>query len=136
MRITQELDYALRVIAFLSSTEENKVEARKISYEEKIPLRFLLKLLGKLAASNIVKSFRGANGGYSLNMLPEEITLKKVYEAIEGEIYINKCMEDPHSCNLGKAEQCKVHKALYRVQRVLIQELESINFKDILEDRI
>lgn len=136
MKITQEVDYALRVMLFLSKSTENRVEARKISEEENIPLRFLLKLLRKLTNSGIVKSYRGVKGGYALNMPPEEITLKMVVEAVEGELYINRCMENPEYCNRGKREGCLVQKALCRVQNTLIKELNSINFKDIMNDNI
>ncbi len=136
MKITQEVDYALRVMLFLSKSKESRVEARRISEEENIPLRFLLKLLRKLTTADIVKSFRGVKGGYALNMLPENITLRMVVEAVEGELYINKCMENPEYCNLGRRENCLVHKALSRVQKALIKELDSINFKDIMNNNI
>lgn len=134
MRITQEADYGFRVILYLSKLGfGKKVEAKTISQDENIPLRFLLKLLRKLTQSGIVKSYRGVNGGYTLNQLPENITLKDVIESIEGPIYINRCLYDPEHCNLKRSSSCGVHSTLATVQLKLIEELESINFKDILD---
>lgn len=135
MRITQEADYGFRVILYLSKLGYGeKIEAKTISIEENIPLRFLLKLLRKLTQVNIIKSYRGVNGGYALNQLPEDITLKDVIEAIDGPIYMNRCLYDPDHCNLKRSHKCGVHNALASVQAKLIKELESINFKDILDE--
>ncbi|WP_411681034.1 RrF2 family transcriptional regulator [Clostridium thailandense] len=133
MRITQEVDYSLRVIFYLSKLGyDKKIEAKFISEHENIPLRFLLKLLRKLTHAKIIKSYRGVNGGYALNMLPKDITLKDVIEVIDGPIYMNRCLCDPSYCNLNRADKCDVHFALAKVQNNLINDLKSINFDDIL----
>lgn len=137
MRITQEADYGFRVILYLSKLGYGeKIEAKAISKDENIPLRFLLKLLRKLTQADIIKSYRGVNGGYALNQMPENITLKDVISAIDGPIYINRCLYDPNHCNLKRSHSCGVHNALATVQIKLIRELESINFKDILDGNI
>jgi Rrf2 family iron-sulfur cluster assembly transcriptional regulator len=133
MKVTQEGDYALRVILYLYEHGVGKrVEAKVISESENIPPRFLLKLLRKLAASGIIKSYRGTGGGYAIVKSPAEVTVKEVIEAIEGPIYFNKCLNDPAACNLGRAETCRIHKAFENVQLRLIQELDDSTFEKIL----
>ncbi|MCT8977234.1 Rrf2 family transcriptional regulator [Clostridium sp. CX1] len=137
MKITQEADYAFRVVFYLSKLGYGeKIEAKVISEEENIPLRFLLKLLRKLTQANIIKSYRGVNGGYSLNQMPEDISLKDVIEAIDGPIYINRCLYNPEECNLNRTSRCQIHNALAKVQNKLVNELDGITFKDILEKKI
>lgn len=132
MRLTQETDYAFRIIYYLSKLGYNhKVEAKVLAEDEKIPLRFLLKIYRKLMGAGIVRSYRGKNGGYALMKKPEEITLKDVFEAIEGTLYINRCLYDKELCNLKRADYCKVNKVLNKIQNKLIFEMESVNFKDI-----
>jgi Rrf2 family protein len=134
MRLSQEADYAIRVVLFLSQLNYGEVVgARTIADHEAISLRFLLKLLQKLIKAGILQSFRGIKGGYALAKLPEDINLKEVIEAIGGPIYLNRCLYDPEYCNLHRAEHCKAHRALYDVNRLLTGKLESINFKNILE---
>ncbi len=136
MKITQEADYALRVILHLSKLGYGeKVEARIISEEEELPLRFLLKLLRKLKKAGIVVSFRGVKGGYALNKQPKDINLKDVIEAIDGPICINRCIYDPKYCNAGKNGNCQIHKTLCKIQKKLVNELEAVDFQDILEQR-
>lgn len=137
MKITQEADYGFRVVLYLSKLGYGeKIEAKVISEEENIPLRFLLKLLRKLTQKGIIKSFRGINGGYSLNKQPKDISLRDIIEAIDGPIYINRCLYDPDHCNLKRSNKCSVHKALSRIQVKLINELESIHFSDMLNEKI
>lgn len=134
MKITQEADYGLRVILYLSKLEYGvRVDAATIAEDENIPLRFLLKLLRKLIAPEILKSYRGVNGGYSLNKPPEEITLKDVIEAIDGLICVNRCISDSAYCTAKKGNKCEIHKALSGVQESLTLQLSKINFRDLKE---
>ncbi|MGJ0908620.1 RrF2 family transcriptional regulator [Clostridium botulinum] len=136
MKITQEADYALRVILYLSKLGYGeRVEARIISEQEGLPLRFLLKLLRKLTKSGIVVSFRGVKGGYALNKQPKDINLKDVIEAIDGPICINRCIYDPRYCNAGKNGNCEIHRSLCKIQRKLVSELEDVNFQEILDQK-
>ncbi|WP_027632477.1 RrF2 family transcriptional regulator [Clostridium hydrogeniformans] len=135
MKITQEVDYALRVILYLSKLGfGEKIEAKVISENENVPHRFLLKLLRKLTQAGIVKSYRGVTGGYALNKRPEHVSLYDVVVAIDGPIYVNRCLNDKDNCNKSNTDFCKIHKALASVQQNLIDNLESINFGDLLKE--
>jgi Rrf2 family protein len=134
MKITQEADYAMRVILYLSKLEyDSKVDAKTISEHEGLPFRFLLKLLRKLIEAGIIKSYRGINGGYALNKFPENISFKDVIEAIDGPICVNRCIVDPAYCNLKRGNHCDIHKALGVVQENLVEQLSQINFKNLSE---
>ena len=129
MRITQETDYALRILDYLSVTDKEIVGASVLSEELNIPVRFALKILRKLNLYGITKANRGDSGGYFLQMKPEDINYKMVVEAIEGEIYINKCLQDRGCCNRRmKKDTCIINKNLRNIQEVLNKELEKYNF--------
>ncbi|MDT8717186.1 Rrf2 family transcriptional regulator [Clostridium sp. 19966] len=132
MKITQEADYALRVVLYLSKLGyDNKMDAATIAEHEGLPLRFLLKLLRKLITADIIKSYRGVNGGYALNKLPEDITFKDVIQAIDGPICVNRCIYDPSYCNVHRSNKCEIHNALSQVQIDLLAQLGKINFKNL-----
>ena len=130
MKITREADYALRIVAMIAE-EGRQIEAKVIAEKNEIPYRFTLKILRKIVQSGIIKSYRGVNGGYVLNKAPSEITLKDVIEVIDGKIAINKCMEESGICKNDGV--CRIQKQLYRVQKVLSEELEKITFEDVLK---
>lgn len=133
MRITQEGDYALRVVRYLYKYGNGgRVEAKVISEKENIPLRFLLKLLRKLTAAGIIRSYRGTGGGYSIARSPRDVSIRAVIEAIEGPITVNRCLLDPAACNLNRAGHCDIHRALGKIQKSLLADLEDANFESIL----
>lgn len=133
MRITQESDYALRVVLYLYKYGMGKrIEAKAISSHENVPPRFLLKLLRKLAAAGIIESYKGYDGGYAITKPPESVSILDVLEAIEGPVIINKCLADETMCNAGKAKTCQMHKALESVQKDLVDEMSAINFCKLL----
>lgn len=134
MKITQETDYAFRILLFLGRLGQGtKVDAKTISDTEGVTLRFTLKILRKLTISRIVVSFRGVNGGYALNNSPSKISMKEVIEAIEGPIYLNKCLYDEKNCNLARSAGCKLHKTFSGVQQKIVEEFENISLQDILD---
>ena len=137
MKITQEADYGLRVVLYLCKLGYGeKAESKMISEKEGIPQRFLLKLLRKLIQVDILKSYKGVKGGYAINKLPEQISLKDVIEAIDGPVCVNRCVIDPNFCNMKKSGVCIVHRAMIKVQKNLNAELASINFRQLVDGEI
>jgi Rrf2 family transcriptional regulator, iron-sulfur cluster assembly transcription factor len=137
MGITQECDYALRVVLFLSEKPVNeRVEAKIISESLNIPFRFLLKLLRKLSMAGILNSYRGVGGGYSLAKNPEDITMKEVIEVIDGPIFVNRCLYDVAYCNMNHSNTCNIHHVLNGIQSRLESDLIKVNFKNMLSKNI
>lgn len=137
MRISQEADYAIRVVLYLSELGYGEIAgAKSIADHEAISLRFLLKLLRKLIKSGIIRSLRGIKGGYVLAKPPEKINLKEVIEAIDGPICLNRCLDDPEFCNKHYTPHCKAHKVLNSVNQKLVAELERTDFLSILKQDI
>ncbi len=135
MKITQESDYAMRIVLFLCRLGVGKkIEAKAISEAEGVTLRFTLKILRKLTHSGIIASFRGVNGGYALAREPQEITMRDVIEAVEGEIFINRCLNSKENCNIQRGNVCAVHKELAKIQRSLLENLSSVTFKKLMGD--
>ena len=81
MHITRETDYAIRIVYCLANTQGRK-DAGTISEEMGVTLRFSLKILHKLVKCGIVKSYKGAKGGYELSRPASEINLKQVISNI------------------------------------------------------
>lgn len=135
MNINQECDYAFRIVLMLSKEGlDNKIDAKTLSENGNIPLRFLLKLTRKLTQAGIVKSYRGVNGGYAITKEPKNITLKDVVEAIQGPIIVTRCTYDKNACSANKITHCSVHKSLISIQNTMINELEKVNFDTLKND--
>jgi Rrf2 family protein len=85
MRISAKADYAVRAVAELAAAEGDKpVKAERVATAQGIPLNFLENILGELRHAGVVRSHRGAEGGFRLAKPPEEITVADVIRAVEG----------------------------------------------------
>lgn len=136
MQLNQATDYAFRAVLHLANLPPDEVvAAQAIAAREEIPMRFLLKIMRSLTRAGIVKSFRGVEGGYALAKPPGAITLLDVVEAVEGPIYINRCLLDQQYCSKHWANRCVIHHILEGIQTNLLQQLGSHNFGQLLQQK-
>ena len=85
VRISAKVDYALRAMAELAADPEGgPVKAEEIARAQEIPLKFLLGILNELKRAHLLRSQRGAEGGYQLRRPASEISLADVIRAIDG----------------------------------------------------
>ncbi|MFZ0387171.1 MAG: Rrf2 family transcriptional regulator [Solirubrobacteraceae bacterium] len=85
MRISAKADYAVRAVAELAATDgEKPVKAERIANAQGIPLNFLENILGELRHAGIVRSHRGAEGGFRLAKPADQLTVADVIRAVEG----------------------------------------------------
>jgi Rrf2 family protein len=85
MRISAKADYAVRAVVELAAAEGDKpVKAERVATAQDIPLNFLENILGELRHAGIVRSHRGAEGGFRLAKPANEITVADVIRAVEG----------------------------------------------------
>ncbi len=132
MNINQATDYGFRAVLFLATQPAGEVvEAQAIANSQVVPMRFLLKIMPSLIKAGIVRSQRGVGGGYALAREPKDITLLDVLEAIEGPIYLNRCLMDEDLCSKQGPPACLVHQALANIQQQLIDAFASYSFADL-----
>jgi Rrf2 family protein len=85
VRISAKADYAVRAAVELAATaDERPVKAERIATAQAIPLNFLENILGELRHAGVVRSHRGAEGGFRLARPPDQITVADVIRAVEG----------------------------------------------------
>ena len=85
MRISAKVDYAVRAVVELAAANSEKpIKAERIATAQSIPLNFLENILGELRHAGIVRSHRGAEGGFRLARPPTEVTVADVIRAVEG----------------------------------------------------
>ena len=97
MRITQETDYAFRIVSYLAANDGKVVGAPQIAESEGVTKRFTLRILRKLNLAGITDAKRGSKGGYFLKKAKEEITLYDILVAVDGPIVINRCLQKEDS---------------------------------------
>ncbi len=136
MHITLETDYAIRIITYLIR-ERQCVDAKKISDETEVTLRFALKILRKLVAAGFVNSFKGVKGGYEYaKESPKDLSLYDVIVVIEGECFLSRCLDVRIGCNRRNASNrsdcCKVQREFAKVSAHLKNDLKEITFERLI----
>ncbi len=103
MEISCKSEYALLALIELASHYDGgePLQIRQIAAEQNIPDRYLEQLLATLRRGGIVKSQRGAKGGYILAREPRKITLLEVMGCLEG--LSNSPEEEPNPKTLESA---------------------------------
>jgi len=85
MRISLKIDYAVRAMICLAADDTgDPVKADTIARAQDIPLKFLLGILNDLKRARLLRSQRGAEGGYTLAKPGEDISVADVIRAIDG----------------------------------------------------
>lgn len=132
MRITLESDYALRILTTLAKYDEI-VDAGTLSEETSVTPRFTLKILHKLVGEGIVRSYKGVMGGYRLLLPPEEITLKRIIELIDGPIAIARCLDTGETCRYKEDKTaCIYHHIFDAISLDVAKKLGAITIADVL----
>ncbi len=131
MHITLEADYAIRIILHLAKSDKRQ-DANAIANASDVTVRFALKILRKFVANGILKSYKGAQGGYELIKAPSEISLKEVIETVEGEYFISRCLMEGHVCARNAGGMCKVNKAFGEISEIVKDKLSNITIDTLL----
>lgn len=138
MRITNESDYALRILYVLSSSNNDGapvvINAADIAERADVSLRFALKILRKLSLAGIITSKKGSSGGYYLQKNPSAISLGEIIETIEGQIHITNCTQSDYECprSSNPDDPCRYHHIFCELTHGLRDQLYSINLTNVL----
>src|SRR5439155_7237453 len=84
VRVSAKADYAIRAMVELAASDGGPLKAERIAQAQEIPLKFLENIMTDLRQGGLVRSQRGADGGYWLARPAEEITLAHVIRTVEG----------------------------------------------------
>lgn len=131
MHITLEADYAIRTVFYLL-TADKRQDAKSISEQTGVTLRFSLKILRKLVISGIAVSFKGTRGGYEIAKKPEEISLREVIEAVDGPYSISRCLSGDYICSKVHKNPCKVKEAFEDISNIVRSKLEDMTFDKLI----
>jgi len=130
MQFTRATEYAALGVLHLSTLEPGVVvSTEEIARRRKVPAKFLAGVTRDLVRAGIVNAHRGRNGGVSLALPPAEITLRDVYEAVEGQMHVADCMRPQSRCiRLG---ECALTEVWSRLQDRLLAELAGVTFENL-----
>lgn len=128
---TRNADYAIRILGCIAAAEENTVTVTDIAKKLNMPRSFLRKILQMLSSKELLKSFKGAGGGFSLAVKPENITIFSVIEIFQGPFKLMEHVFRGKVC--PEIKNCPLKKKIDKMEEELIIKLKSITITDLLK---
>ena len=136
MRITTWAEYGVICTLHLAQrASAGPVTGREIAAKERLPADYVEQILLRLRRAGVVKSTRGAKGGYMLSRPPGEITMRDVIHASELETFDLHCVSHPvEEDRCSSAHNCSIRPVWLMLQRRIDDVLESVTLADLLHD--
>lgn len=132
MQVTKEGDYALRAMIYLASTDGRTASANEISAAQKIPPKFLARIMPKLVRHDLVSSTPGSKGGYQLARAASKLNFLQVLEAIEGPLSLNVCLEADYA-DCEHETLCSMKSVWSEAQNRLSDYFAHVTFDQLTE---
>jgi Rrf2 family protein len=131
MNIGKRVDYAIRALSYLAARPANHaVSRREIQEKQDIPAHFLSKIMKRLETGGLVQSYMGARGGFALKKSPSHITLKEVYECLEGPLMLMGCLDERERvCRYCSV--CSQISVWHEAQRLLANYLAGVTIQQL-----
>jgi Rrf2 family protein len=98
MRMSTKGHHAVRIMVFLATSPGRPITKQEIGKSENISPGYIQQLMGRLTNAGLAQSHRGKEGGFSLALPPEEITVQQVLQATEGSFELSPCVTHPEIC--------------------------------------
>jgi Rrf2 family protein len=133
IRLSTKGRYGTRLMLNLAQHYNNGEESvilKDVSDEEEISIRYLEQIIIPLKINRLVKSIRGAGGGYFLARDPSEIKLSEVLHALEGSCCLVECVEDSDFCH--RMPICTTYEIWKEASNLLKNYFDSITIQDLV----
>lgn len=100
MKISTKGRYALRLMLELALTAENRpVSLRDVAERQNISDKYLEQIVTHLSRAGLVRSVRGAGGGYLLTRPPAQYTVGEILRPLEGSLAPVACADGADCCD-------------------------------------
>lgn len=133
MNVGRRVDYAIRALCYLAAQPGGRITPRsEIQERQNIPPHFLSKILRGLVSAGLLESVSGARGGFRLGRSAHDISVRAVYESIEGQLSLIDCVDQREGfcCFAGVCTQIEVWSG---AQQMLGAYLDNISIGDIAD---
>lgn len=134
MKISTKGRYGLRLmvelaISSMSCEKPTPVPLKEIARNQDISDKYLEQIVTSLNKAELVKSVRGAQGGYIIGKAADEITVGDILRAVEGPLTIVDCVGDDDHCD--KYDACAAGFVWREIAAAVEQVVDNITLCDL-----
>ncbi len=129
-RLSKKTEYGILALQYILARQDNQsATVREISEKHRISQTLLAKILQKLAKAQIIRSVQGARGGYVMQGDANSISLKDIFEAIEGPIHLTECDFNDKCCD--RYNFCSLKDSFVPINQQITGFFENISLADL-----
>ena len=133
MKISTKGRYALRLMLDIAlNSKGDAISLRDVAKRQEISDKYLEQIVTPLARAGLLRSVRGAGGGYLLTRDPKEYTVGDILRPLEGSLAPVSCVDGSDCC--GRAEQCVTVDIWRNIQEAVNGVVDHTTLADLVED--
>ncbi|MGI6686568.1 MAG: RrF2 family transcriptional regulator [Bacillota bacterium] len=137
MNISTKGRYGLRAILDIAVHQEREpIALSSIAERQGLSEGYLEQLMIPLKRAGLIRSVRGAQGGYLLIKQPGEIMVGDVIRALEGPIAPVPCVNEDYPEDCNRADSCPTRKVWSKVRDAVAEVLDSFSLEDLVEESL
>jgi Rrf2 family protein len=138
VNFTAKEDYGLRAVLDLAvQGASSPVQTRDIAQRQRIPEQFLEQLLAALRRAEVVRSTRGAGGGYTLAASPDRLTVGMVLRALSGPLVPTELVTGEGDKQTREIAEAIVVRGVWEDLRTAIRQVaDGTTLQDLLDRRM
>lgn len=135
MKLSTKGRYGVKAMLDLSiHSAESHIALKSIAERQDISEHYLEQLIATLRKAGLVKSVRGAQGGYMLAQEPSQITIGEILRVLEGSLAPVDCVTENDPLECQNSSKCVTQKIWIKVRDSINQVVDSITLQDLIDD--
>ncbi|WP_058486219.1 RrF2 family transcriptional regulator [Defluviitalea phaphyphila] len=135
MKLSTKGRYGLKAMVDLAIHSQDKhIALKHIAQRQDISEHYLEQLIAVLRKSGLVKSIRGAQGGYTLALPPKEITVGDILRSLEGSLTPVDCVGEDPTSQCKEWDFCVTKDVWKKIGDKINEVVDSITLEDLIKD--
>ena len=133
MKISSKGRYALRLLIDIAENERaGRVSIRDVAGRQEISIKYLEQIVPHLTKAKLLRSARGAQGGYSLAKPPEQYTAGEILRAVEGDLSPVACLADGKNL-CERAQDCRTLGFWTGLHQAIQAYVDGVTLRDLMQ---
>lgn len=133
MKLSTKGKYGLKAMFELANSSVNgPVSLKYIAKQQNISDQYLEQIFSSLKKAGLVKSVRGAQGGYMLSKSARDITVADILKVLEGNMAFTECLLDSEACE--NFDSCSTRYVWEQIKKAIENVTMSISLQDMIVD--
>ena len=133
INVSEGASLALHAMALIARENGRRLKVKDLAERLDASRAHMAKVFQKLGTAGLVKSTRGPDGGFELDLEPERISFLDILEVIDGKVNMGGCPFDRKVCRL---DECIFRDEVSRISIDIYRMYRDIKLSDFIEDNI